>query len=100
MKRYNVKPFMNKAIVCLLASVALGTVVGCQSQNTTSTKKTGSYTAARRNAIGSHIPQPYSADSVDSTVDQDAYLRDQQRLSNSSGSMGRGALGGGGAGGR
>ena len=84
---------MKKITVCLFASVALGTFAGCQSQNTTT--KTGSYTAARRNSLGSHIPQPYSADSTNSTVD-DSYMREQERMSNASSSVGRGSIGGGG----
>lgn len=78
---------MKKITFCLLITAALGTLAGCQSQDTTNTKKTGSYTAARRNTLGSHIPQPYSADSTGSTVDTDAFMRDQQRMSGSAGSV-------------
>ena len=89
---------MKNIALCLLTFAAFGVFAGCQSQNTTSTKKTGSYTAARRNTIGSHIPQPYSADSSNSTVDQDAYLREQERGNNTNSAIGRGGIGVGGGG--
>ena len=66
---------MKKTTVCLLAAVFCA-FAGCQQTTANNPpKKTGTYAAARQNRVGSNIPQAYSADSVNATVDPDQFSR-------------------------
>ena len=85
---------MKKTIVCLLASTVLGTFAGCQQTTASTPKKTGSYAAARHNMVGSNIPQPTSADNVNSTVDDNQLSKLQQNQTTNVGSSLGGGTGG------
>lgn len=71
-------PSIKNLALCLLVPAAFSLFTGCQ-QDTASTKKTGTYAAARHNTIGSNIPQRNSADSTGSTYDPDQFQNFQQQ---------------------
>lgn len=79
----------------LLSVLILTAAAGCQ-KDTSTQKKTGSYSATRHYQTGSNIPKPYSAESAADAYDPDRFANTQNQQS----ALNARAAGSGGAGGR